>query len=441
MAAGFQAPKGTRDFLPEDLAQRQWIEGRWRTVSTNHGFEEIDGPTFEHLSLYTTKSGDGIVSELFSFRRSGGDDDYALRPELTPTVARLAADAVRQRPMPLRWFGIGPFFRGERPQRGRLREFLQWNADVIGDPSMNAELDLLGLLAGTLERFGLRPGDVTIRLSHRDAAASVLQGLGVNEDQLHEAFTLLDRKEKMPAEVFATKAQPLGLGPDEISKLDAVLSSSGTTDALVKTMTALGLQTEGLAPLFDLASPLRDAGLEDWVTFDPGIVRGLAYYTGTVFEVHECRGAERAIAGGGRYDELIELLGGPKTPACGFAMGDVVLGLVLENLDRLPEGAAILPRPDCFVIDAGGRPDAARQLLRALRGAGLHARTSVKTTRNVGKLLAEASKNRARFAAILSEEGLSGPIELKDLESGEQRAVASGELAAVLATATARPSS
>ena len=127
-----------------------------------------------------------------------GDDDYALRPELTPTVARLAADAVRQRPLPLRWFGIGPFFRGERPQRGRLREFLQWNADVIGDPSMNAELDLLGLLAGTLERFGLRPSDVTIRLSHRDAAASVLQGLGVNEDQLHAAFTLLDRKEKMP---------------------------------------------------------------------------------------------------------------------------------------------------------------------------------------------------------------------------------------------------
>ena len=172
-----------------------------------------------------------------------------------------------------------------------------------------------------------------------------------------------------------------------------------------------------------------------------GEVRPALLGGGTVFEVHECRGAERAIAGGGRYDELIELLGGPKTPACGFAMGDVVLGLVLENLDRLPEGAAILPRPDCFVIDAGGRPDAVRQLLRALRGAGLHARTSVKTTRNVGKLLAEASKNRARFAAILSEEGLSGPIELKDLESGEQRAVASGELAAVLATATARPSS
>ena len=145
---------------------------------------------------------------------------------------------------------------------------------------------------------------------------------------------------------------------------------------------------------------------------------------------------ERAIAGGGRYDELIELLGGPKTPACGFAMGDVVLGLVLKNLDRLPESTAILPRPDCFVIDAGGRPDAVRQLLRALRGAGLHARTSVKATRNVGKLLAEASKNRARFAAILSEEGLDGPIELKDLESGEQRAVASGELAAVLATTT-----
>lgn len=434
MAAGFQAPKGTRDFLPEDLVQRQWIEDRWRKVSINHGFEEVDGPTFEHLSLYTTKSGDGIVSELFSFRRAGGDDDYALRPELTPTVARLAASAVRQRPLPMRWFGIGPFFRGERPQRGRLREFQQWNADVIGDPSMNAELDLLSLLAGTLERFGLRPGEVTIRLSHRDAVAEVLRSLGVPDAQLHEAFTLLDRKEKMTPEAFAEKAAPLGLQADEIAKLDAVLLSAGTTDALCQTMGNLGLDTNGLEPLLNLAQPLRDAGLEDWVTFDPGIVRGLAYYTGTVFEVHECQGAERAIAGGGRYDELIGLLGGPKTPACGFAMGDVVLGLVLENLGRRPQSEAILPRPDCFVIDAGGRSDAVRQLLRALRGAGLHARTSVKTTRNVGKLLAEASKNRARFAAILSDEGLDGSIELKDLESGEQRPVASGELAALLAT-------
>ena len=271
---------------------------------------------------------------------------------------------------------------------------------------MNAELDLLGLLAGTLERFGLRPGDVTIRLSHRDAAASVLQSLGVHEDQLHETFTLLDRKEKMPPEVFATKAQPLGLGPDEIAKLDAVLSSSGTTDALGEDHDWLGTSNRGLAPLFDLAAPLRDAGLEEWVTFDPGIVRGLAYYTGTVFEVHECRGAERAIAGGGRYDELIELLGGPKTPACGFAMGDVVLGLVLENLDRLPESTAILPRPDCFVIDAGGRPDAVRQLLRALRG-GRPARANQREGHpERGQTAGRGLQNRARFAAILVRKAL-----------------------------------
>ena len=247
----FRRLKGTRDFLPEDLAQRQWIEDRWRTVSTNHGFEEIDGPTFEHLSLYTTKSGDGIVSELFSFRRSGGDDDYALG-RTDPDRGKVGG---RCRPKTfMRWFGIEPFFRGERPQRGRLREFLQWNEDVIGDPSMNAELDLLGLWLElwnglVFDRVMSPFGCPTVMLRRRSS------GLGVHEDQLHEAFTVLDRKEKMPPEVFATKAQPLGLGPDEISKLDAVLSASGTTDARVKTMTALGLQTEGLVPLFDLAAP------------------------------------------------------------------------------------------------------------------------------------------------------------------------------------------
>lgn len=432
----FQAPKGTRDFYPADLAVRRHIERIWREVSINHGFEEVDGPTFEHLELYTVKSGPGIVSELFSFRRAGGDTDYALRPEFTPTLARMVAAKAAELPKPIRWFCMPNFFRAERPQRGRLREFQQWNADVLGDDSPRADAEVIALTIAILERLGLTSQDVTVKLSHRELVTDALRTLGVTDMNFDAALLLLDRRAKMPADEFERQAATIGL---DVPRFERTVRM--TAEAVNECIAALEqgkevLPTAAPKQILGVLEALANMGVLHWCEFDMSIVRGLAYYTGTVFEVHEATGKERAIAGGGRYDKLVELFGGPPTPAVGIAMGDVVLSLVLQDKGLLKAPEDYLPRPDVFVIAADD--DAAAELLKvvaALRREGLHARHSAKTTRNVGKLLGEASKARARFAVILGKELAQGVVGLKNLESGEQREVTRDALVNDLQTA------
>ena len=416
----FQAPKGTRDFFPEDMAVRRHIEGAWRDASVRHGFDEIEGPTFEHLELYTVKSGEGIVSELFSFRRAGGDDDYALRPEFTPTLARMVAAKGPSLPRPVKWFAVPSHYRAERPQRGRLREFVQWNVDMLGLDDPIADAEVVATAVSALERLGLGPDAVTVRLSHRDAVALGLEALGVRPDAMTTAFTLLDRRDKMPPEVFAEKAGELGLAPDGLASFDRLARTRRSIGTDLADLAAeSSVPVEAFAPMEGLRDALVDAGLADWIEWDLGIVRGLAYYTGSVFEVHETGGRERAIAGGGRYDGLVELMGGPPTSAVGFGMGDVVLGLVLRDRGLL-DGIAP-PAPSVAVLsvtDDADRP--AVRLLAALRRAGVHARRSYRSTRNVGKLLGEASKAGAGTAIILGAELADGLVQVKDLVGGEQ---------------------
>jgi len=423
----FQAPKGTRDFYPGDLAVRRHIEHAWRTASIDSGFDEVEGPTFEHLELYTAKSGEGIVNELFSFRRAGGENDYALRPEFTPTLARMVAARAGSLPVPVKWFAIPNMFRAERPQRGRLREFVQWNIDICGTEGAATDIDVVAVAILALERLGLTPDDVQVRLSHRVAIARMLGALGVPPDKTADAMTLLDRRDKLKPEEFAQRAGALGLSTDAVARFDtAARATQRLSEPLAALAAEIGISAQEFAALDEVRAAADRAGILDWCSVDIGIVRGLAYYTGTVFEVHEISGAERAVAGGGRYDGLVELFGGPKMPACGFGMGDVVLANVLRDRKLLPEdGAALMPRPDAFVISAGG--DAADRelprLVSALRRAGLHARTSSKATRNVGKLLGDAGKARARFAVILGAELADGNVALKNLDAGAQQVV------------------
>ena len=432
----FQSPKGTRDFYPAEMAVRRRIEAAWRDASVAFGFDEIDGPTFEHLELYTAKSGEGIVNELFSFRRAGGSDDYALRPEFTPTLARMAAARAAQLPVPIKWFAVPNFFRAERPQRGRLREFYQWNVDLLGAEGPAIDAEVIGVAVAALARLGLKHTDVRVKISHRVAAAKLVRALGVAEESVAGAFELLDRRDKMPPEEFTKRAAALGLAGDALARFEsAVRTRVQVGEDLGVLASAAGIAAEELGELAALRDALVAADLASWCEFDLGIVRGLAYYTGTVFEIHEASGGERAIAGGGRYDGLVELFGGPKTPAMGFGMGDVVLSLVLADRGLLPkDGSELLPRPDAFVVSAG-EPAADAELPRLvarLRADGFHVRHSYKATRNVGKLLADASKQRARFAVILGAELAEGRAMLKDLASGEQRPVVLAELSNLL---------
>lgn len=432
----FQGPKGTRDFYPPQMAVRRHIEAAWRSASIDSGFEEIEGPMYEHLELYTVKSGEGIVSQLFSFRREGGTDDYALRPEFTPTLARMAAAKGRSLAIPTKWFAIPSHFRAERPQRGRLREHTQWNVDVMGINDASADVEVISTALLGLERLGLTSDDVKVRLSHRGSVAAVLGALGVTEERMTAAFELLDRRDKMKDDEFREHAGTLGLDEEAVKRFDeAARVVVPLAESLGSLAGRLGVAESTLEEFAELRSGLIDAGLGEWCVVDTGIVRGLAYYTGTVFEIFSAKSSERAIAGGGRYDGLVELFGGPPIPACGFGMGDVVLGLVLEDRGLLgeDEGASFLPRPDVYLLSTCEDGDAQMgSMLFALRRAGIHARRSHKSTRNLGKLLAEAGKSSARNAVILGQELGDGNVVLKDLEGGGQELVLIDELVTTL---------
>lgn len=424
----FQAPKGTRDLYPLDAARRRFITEAWRRASVLHGFEEVDGPTFEHLSLYTVKSGDAIVSELFSFKRAGGEDDYALRPEFTPTLARLYAARAGSLPRPAKWFTTGAFFRAERPQRGRLREFMQWNVDLLGDDSPAADAEIIACCVSLLASLGLTPKDVRVRVNHRAALQAWLESRGLAADRHGALFKLLDQRGKLPDDDFRKGLAEFGFTLDQAEVFvkgvvrltidDPAHRGPGPSREVID----LTFFSQAVTAL---ATHLTQAGIMDWVDFDLSVVRGLAYYTGMVFEVHEAGGNERAIAGGGRYDNLVELFGGPKTPAVGFGMGDVVLALVLEERGLMPAGAAMMEkaglRPDVFVVSNGLEESDAqvRPLVAMLRAAGLHARHTYKTTKNVGKLLKEAADANARFAVIVENGQLAT---IKDLAGGVQDA-------------------
>lgn len=431
----FQAPKGTRDFPPDEMAIRRHIESAWRRAATRHGFDEVEGPMFEHLELYTVKSGDGIVSELFSFRRAGGEDDYALRPEFTPTLARMVAARAGSLPRPIKWFAIPNHFRAERPQRGRLREFVQWNVDMLGLDGPEADAEVMATGISALASLGLGPDMVKMRISHRDAVGLGLQALGVDASSLAAAFELLDRRDKLPDEVFAERAAGLGLQAESLERFDRLARTRAPLDTdLDELARSAGIPTEAFGPLKSLRSALEDAGIASWCEWDLGIVRGLAYYTGSVFEVHETGGGERAIAGGGRYDGLVELMGGPPMTAVGFGMGDVVLGLVLKDRGLLDD--VVPSQPEVFVISTSEETDReAIRLLARLRTSGIHARRSYRSTRNVGKLLGEASKSGACGAVLV--EGTADEVRLqwKDLRAGTQGPVDEAEIPALTRTA------
>lgn len=472
----FQAPTGTRDFYPREMLIRRYITDAWRRTSLRHGFEEVDGPTFESADLYKVKSGEGILNEMFGVfsgkaegaRRAvepgapatGSPEDgldprnppFGLRPEFTPTLARMYAARAKQLPQPTKWFCVSNFFRAERPQRGRLREFWQWNADIIGgEENLSSDVEVMGCLASMLDDLGLSSTRIEFFLNDRRCIAAILSRYGVPDARLQDAFTLLDLWAKVEEAEFRNRSAGLGITSDRIDDwlglMRLKVSARETIHHVHGGSAPPRPSNLGLIELDPLHDAIMQSGLSQWCQYVPSLARGLAYYTGTVFEV--IAEGERAVAGGGRYDNLIELFGGPPTPACGFGMGDAVLGNLLEDRKLIPEGREMLEalarpmpyRPDVFVI-ASPNPGCEELIVptvaRLRRGeeseifkqgecmpwsAGrytkppLHARRSYKATKNVGKLLADAGACHARYAAIIET---PETCSLKNLDTGEQ---------------------
>ena len=410
--SGIKSVKGTRDFYPDDMRLRNWIADTWREVSLRNGFEEYDAPIFEYLDLFTIKSGDEIAEQLFSFTDRGGRN-LAIRPEITPSLARMVNAKVNTLPRPIKWFSVPRLCRAENPQKGRLREFFQWNVDVIGADDVLADAECIYTAVDFLREVGLTPEDVVVRIGSRPLVVDKLRQLGVDDASLDKALTALDRRPKVVPEAFEKQCADAGLAADQIAAICEFLDVP-ETDMLKQLSEMEGVDAHR-DDLLELRSHLEAMGVWAYCRFDWHIVRGLAYYTGIVYEVFAADAQLRAVAGGGRYDNLLEVLGGPQVGATGFGMGDVVLGILLAEKGKLPDSLAAA---DYFVIDGDGCEMS--QLLKVvgeLRKRGVSAEFSYKRA-NTGKQLKDANKRGAKAAVIVR--GAGEPVGVKNLTSGHQ---------------------
>jgi histidyl-tRNA synthetase len=419
-----KALPGFRDFYPDDLALRNYIFSTWRSVATRYGFEEYDGPPLEPLELYTQKSGEEIAAQLYAFRDKG-DREVALRPEMTPTLARMVGARAQALRKPIRWFSIPQLFRYERQQKGRLREHFQLNMDLIGEAGPLADAELIAAAIDVLRAFGLDQRDVQARVSDRLVLRTLLLGGGVSEAQLPAAYAVIDKSERDPPDALAARLQGAGLAPAAIDAVFAVAQLRGVeaVDA------ALARVPDGEAAgesLRECERALRAMGLGDFVQVDLTIVRGLAYYTGIVFELFDVGRSLRAICGGGRYDGLLKALGGADLPALGFGMGDVVLGELLKSRGATP---AVSSRLDLFLVAVGGEDLATvLRLAHELRGRGIAVEYGLRLQAIRKQLELAASRGAPRAVIIGPDERGAGQVVLRDLQRGTEERVAMAEL-------------
>lgn len=330
-AMDLNPPRGTRDFYPEDMALRTWLFGKWREVATSHGFLEYDAPVLETEDLYIRKAGEDVTQQLYSLEDRSGRR-LSLRPEMTPSLARMVLGRRNALPLPLKWFSIPQCWRYERMTRGRRREHYQWNLDVWGVDGLTAEVELLSAAVAFMKNVGLTSADVGIKLSTRSVLSELLTSLGVPDEKFASTCVLVDKLDKLPEDEVRKALLEQGLPADSAEKLLTTLAITDF-DALEKAMGADSPAVKELRSLFDLAEAYD---LTDWLVLDLSVVRGLAYYTGAVFEGFDRSGELRAIFGGGRYDKLLGTFGGDDLPAAGFGFGDAVIVELLKMKDLLP---------------------------------------------------------------------------------------------------------
>lgn len=411
---------GFRDFYPAEFAVRDHIMRAWRDVARRYGFDQYDGPPLEALELYTAKSGEEIVGQLYAFEDKGGRQ-VALRPEMTPTLARMVGARAGGLRKPMRWFSMPQLFRYERTQRGRLREHFQWNVDILGEEDSAADAEVLAVAIDGLRALGLTHDHIVARYNDRRLLERLLLHIGVSAEKLPRAYNAVDKlgrdseariRERLVNEAGITEAAADGvLAVFRAHSLDALRAAYGTVDGV----------REEIDRIAAFQARLEAMGFADYVAFDAAIVRGLAYYTGIVFELFDRRGELRAICGGGRYDRLLGSLGGADLPAVGFGMGDVVLAELLADLDLLPSAA---PRVDLYLVavSASEEPTMLR-VAHALREHGYSVLYALKQA-GVGKQFKDANARGARAVVVLGpDEVAAGVAVVRSMESGTEQRV------------------
>ena len=416
-----QGVRGTRDFYPEDMRIRNWLFERFHSAARSHGFEEYDAPVLESEELYTRKAGEEIVGQLYNFEDKGGRK-VSLRPEMTPSLARMVMARAGALALPIKWYSIPQCWRYERTQRGRGREHYQWNVDIWGMNGVEADAELLSVLVQFFDSVGLSSEDLVIRISSRKVLEEVLGSLGLEGEIFAQTCVIVDKMDKLPEDVIEAQLSDLGLLSESISTIRSVL---GITD-LESLSSALSSDSEALIELQSLFSLCDSYGISDWVSFDASVVRGLAYYTGPVFETHDRAGNLRAICGGGRYDKLIGTLGGNDLPATGFGFGDMVVMELLADKGLLPELST-------------GVSDVVFGMGTELRGAAMQVAAKLRSAGRSVDLVLEDKKMKwvfkhaercgaTRLVMVMPDEWAEGKVRIKDLDTGEESTVAMEDL-------------
>ncbi len=417
MAQG--ALPGFRDFYPEQFAERAYIMSVWRRILRRYAFSEYDGPPLEPLDLYRKKSGDELVGQLYSFTDKG-EREVAMRPEMTPTFARMVAAKANALRKPVRWFSIPQLFRYERQQKGRLREHFQLNADIVGEAAATADAELLAIALDVMREFGLKSSDVKARVSDRRLLQALVLDAGASEAALSAVYGVIDKRGREPAEVSREKMEK-AVGSAEIAdRIDGFLGIPKIGELAIRysDKPAVGEHIDRIKTYFSYLDAL---GFADWATLDLSIVRGLAYYTGIVFELFDTAGEYRAICGGGRYDTLLQTLGGVDLPALGFGMGDVVIGELLRGRGLIPETPS---RTDYWVA---GEDDAlttqVMSVAAELRKRDKSVEYSLKP-QQLSRQLKSAVTAGAGHAVLLKHDAFAaGEVTVRDLQAGTEKDV------------------
>ena len=412
--------KGTRDFYPQQMAVRNFLVDGWKAASLRNGFEEYDGPIFEYLKMFQIKSGDEIAEQLFSFQDRGGRD-LAIRPEITPTLARMVNQQINSLPRPIKWFSVPRLCRAERPQKGRLREFFQWNIDIIGIDSVIADAEVIFCAIDYLRQVKLTASDIIVKISSRKMLAAVLESIGITEQQLEPLYALLDKRSKIPADTFEAMLKEQLQGPDKYQKV-ADLMNVESFEQIPSLFSLNDKAKDSIDELQQLFELLDRMGIADFCQFDIAIVRGLAYYTGIVFEIYDRAAELRAIGGGGRYDNLLKQFGGPAVSGTGFGIGDCVLAILLEEKGLLADQLPV-KKLDFFLAYTDEQlAGSAIEITAKLRQSGYCAAFSYKSAK-LAKQLKQASAQNASRCVIIGDEFSAGQVVVKDMDTGRQNTI------------------